>query len=244
MRTAKHSMRVLGSLTILIWMTASAAKDLVVADFSGERPGVSVPAGWRLAKLPGVSPTRFRIGEADGIRALGMDASNAGAALFRPLDVDPERRPVLEWRWRVDSLVEGADIRTKKGDDLPARLYVMFDYPLGRLSLIEQGKIRLARTFAGDLVPAAAICYVWDGALPEGTSLWNPYTERVRVIVVESGDRNLGRWVSERRDVAADFRAAFGESPPRISGVAIGADTDQTGGSSSAWFGGLRLSEE
>lgn len=124
---------------------------------------------------------------------------------------------------------------------MPARLYVMFDYPLSRLPLLEQGRIRLARTVAGELVPAAALCYVWDATLPVGTTLWNPYTDRVRVIVVESGPRRVGQWVSTQRDIAADFRAAFGEAPPAISGIAVGADTDQTGGSARAWIGDIRL---
>ena len=105
----------------------------------------------------------------------------------------------------------------------------------------ERAKIALARSVAGDVVPAAALCYVWDGTLPAGTTLWNAYTDRVRMIVVESGAARRGEWVNEERDVAADFRAAFGEEPPPISGVAIAADTDQTGETVRAWFGDIRF---
>lgn len=106
----------------------------------------------------------------------------------------------------------------------------------------ERGKILLARSVAGDIVPAAALCYVWDGKLPAGTKLWNAYSDRVRVIVVESGSRRLDQWVVEERDIAADFRAAFGEEPPPVSGVAIAADTDQTGETVRAWFGDISFS--
>jgi hypothetical protein len=91
-------------------------------------------------------------------------------------------------------------------------------------------------------VPAAALCYVWDGKLPAGTGLWSAYTDRVRLVVVESGPGRLGQWVAEKRNVAADFRAAFGEAPPRISGIAIAADTDQTGAKVRAWIGDIRFS--
>jgi hypothetical protein len=232
-----HPARPLLIAALMLSATAVAA-ELRIGDFSSASPGAPPPA-WRLAKLPLVTPTRFRLAAVDGTTALRMEARDAGAALFRPVRVDPGATPVLRWRWRVDELVAGADIRSKDGDDLPARLYVMFDYPLGRLPLVEQGKIRLARSVAGDLVPAAALCYVWDCALPEGTALWNPYTDRVRVIVVQSGERRLGQWVEEERDVAADFRAAFGEPPPAVSGIAVGADTDQTGSSASGWFGDI-----
>ena len=189
-----------------------------------------------------MTATRFTLAGSDGVTVMQMDASDAGASLFRPIRIDPNRSPGLSWRWRVQNLDDaGADLRRKQGDDVPARLYVMFDYPLDRLSLIERAKIALARSVAGDVVPAAALCYVWDGTLPAGTTLWNAYTDRVRMIVVESGAARRGEWVSEERDVAADFRAAFGEEPPPISGVAIAADTDQTGETVRAWFGDIRF---
>jgi hypothetical protein len=186
-----------------------------------------------------VTATRFTLVADAGVTVLQMDADNAAASLFRPLRIDPAVQPQLTWRWRVAGHIRGADLRTKAGDDVPARVYVMFDYPLERLSLVERAKILLARSVAGDLVPAAALCYVWDGTLAPGTSLWNAYTERVRVIVLRGRDDPVGGWRSETRDVAADFRAAFGEAPPAISGVAVGADTDQTGETTRAWLGDL-----
>jgi hypothetical protein len=229
---------------VLILLSASpvSAEDIVVGAFSSQSPGASLPRGWRMARLKGVEPTRFRMAEVEGVTAVQMDADNAAASLYRPLRIDPGETPYLHWRWRVQDLVDEADLRRKQGDDLPARLYVMFDYPLERLSLVDRGKILLARSVAGDIVPAAALCYVWDGKLPAGTGLWSAYTDRVRLVVVESGPGRLGQWVAEKRNVAADFRAAFGEAPPRISGIAIAADTDQTGAKVRAWIGDIRFS--
>ena len=93
-------------------------------------------------------------------------------------------------------------------------------------------------------LPSAAICYVWDNSHPVGTSAWNPYSRRVRTVVVESGAAQAARWVGEKRDLAADFRAAFGEAfagRSRITGIAAGNDTDQTGEEATAWFGDLRI---
>jgi len=90
-------------------------------------------------------------------------------------------------------------------------------------------------------VPLAALCYVWDGKAAAGTSVWSAFTDRVRVIVAESGGANLGKWVTIRRDVAADFRAAFGEEPPDISGVVLATDTDNTGESATAFYGDVRF---
>lgn len=225
--------------TAICLLPTAAAPEVTVGAFSQESANGSIPAGWRLAKLPGVEPTRFRLADAGGVTAVRLEADNAAASLFRPLRVDAARTPLLRWRWRVDRALDGNDLRRKDGDDVPARLYVMFDYPLERLPLVERAKIRLARSVAGDMVPAAALCYVWDGQLPAGTALWNAYTDRVRVVVVRGGQDRIGDWVTEERDVAADFRAAFGEAPPPISGVAIAADTDQTGALARSWFGDI-----
>ena len=59
----------------------------------------------------------------------------------------------------------------------------------------------------------------------------------MRIIVLESGAEKTGQWVTEERDVAADFRAAYGHEPPAVTGIAIGNDTDQTGETALAWFG-------
>jgi hypothetical protein len=227
--------RHLAFVALLLASSAAARPTIQVGDFSSAPLG-EPPAPWRLARLPLVQPTEFQVATVAGVTGVRMDAQNAGAALYRTVQVDPGSTPVLRWRWRVDRVVEGADMRRKQGDDSPARLYVMFDYPLDRLPLIERSKIQLARSVAGELVPAAALCYVWDANLPEGTTLWSPYSKRVRIIVVGGGRRQVGRWIDEERDVAADFRAAFGESPPDITGIAIGADTDQTGGTARGWF--------
>ena len=64
------------------------------------------------------------------------------------------------------------------------------------------------------------------------------------MIVVESGGARAGQWVAESRDVGADFLAAFGHrtrNVPAITGVALSADTDQTGETVTAWFGDVAL---
>jgi hypothetical protein len=67
------------------------------------------------------------------------------------------------------------------------------------------------------------------------------YTDRVRMIVVRSGAAELGRWVSESRNVLDDYRVAFHEKPPPIVGVAIMTGTDKTGEKATACCGDIRL---
>ena len=61
------------------------------------------------------------------------------------------------------------------------------------------------------------------------------------MVAVESGDGNAGRWIDEERNLAEDYRLAFGEDPPRIGAVAIMTDTDNTGEEAVAWYGAIRF---
>ena len=61
------------------------------------------------------------------------------------------------------------------------------------------------------------------------------------MIVLQSGAARANQWVTESRDVAADFRAAFGSDAPRVTGVAVGSDTDNTGERVTTWFGDLTI---
>ena len=60
-----------------------------------------------------------------------------------------------------------------------------------------------------------------------------------KMIVVESGPQRIGTWVEEERNVYEDYRLAFGEEPPAISGVAIMSDTDNTKERAVAYYGDI-----
>jgi hypothetical protein len=221
---------------------APAWADDSIAAFSRETVGHSPSAPWRDARLPKVPrETRYRLVEDDGAVVLQADANASMSGLVHPLQVDPRSRPILEWRWKVSDVPARASFGTKQGDDFAARVYVLFDYDVTKLPLLARIKLRLARTLYGEAVPAAGLCYVWDASAPVGTTGWSPYTDRLRMIVVDSGTADVGRWKTVRRNIVEDFRRAFGEEPPVLSGLALATDTDNTGSRVTAWYGDLRL---
>lgn len=232
-------------LALLVGIAAAA----VAADqsrpgaFSMMAAGDGFGDGWNVTTLPDIDPTRFTLIEDDGRTVVRADAAGTAASLTRSVAWDAAEQPWLNWRWRIDQVVKRSDIATKQGDDFAARLYVFFDFPLDRLSLVERTKLRVARWLYGDRIPAAALCYVWANGEPVGTTAWNAYTSRVRMIVLRNASDAVGSWVDERRDLAADFRAAFGDVAPRVTGLAVAADTDQTGESVMAWFGDITLDD-
>ena len=221
-----------------------AAAPEAITPFSKAAAAGVLPAPWAMQGVPRVPLPEIALVDSDNGVVLRSHARAAAGAAIHPLHAEAEGA-TLAWRWKIDRVVSAADMEMRSGDDFAARVYVFFDVPLESLPFAERWKVRLARLLHGDRLPTAAICYVWDNRHAPGSTRWSPYSDRVRMVVLESGTASTGTWVDERRDMAADFRAAFGGEwrgrLPAISGVAAGNDTDQTGEEATAWFSDLRL---
>ncbi|HAL39624.1 MAG TPA: hypothetical protein DCP03_16555 [Polaromonas sp.] len=206
------------------------------------------PAPWRVVGLPkGRKPlTRFDITPIDGRPVLRVEASKSYGNLVHPLPhAVPAPGTLLRWRWRLDEPLREADLQRREGDDSPLKVCALFDMPPEQLGFIERNLLRLARAASGENLPSATLCYVWDHSLAPGTLLHNAYTHRVRMIVLDSGEQRLGQWVTHSRDLAADFRHAFGHESatvPPLEAVLVGADADNTGGHSLGYVGDVTLS--
>jgi Protein of unknown function (DUF3047) len=220
--------------------SAQAQESVAVGPFSS---ATSIEAaGWKPMQLPKIDAhTEYGLVEDGSIKVLTATANASMSGISHKVDIDPTRTPIIEFRFRVDELPKGADIKTKAGDDFAARIYVMFDFDINKLSFADRTKIRIGRRLYGDVLPTAALNYVWDSKYPVGEVIPNAYTDRVRAIVVESGASKLGQWVSVRRNVAEDFKTAFGDVAPRIIGVAIATDADNTKSSARARYGDIRF---
>jgi len=208
--------------------------------FAGE-PGGDLPQEWKALTFKNKALTRYKLVEDGGTLAVEARSSAAASGLIRPLNVEAKDYPILRWRWRVDGLIEKSDVSRKQGDDYPARIYVTFAYDPKRASLGQRLKYQAAKLVYGEYPPHAAISYIWARGEPAGTAVPNAYTDRAHMIVVDSGSAELGRWVTHERNVYEDYRRAFGEEPPPVSGVAIMTDTDDTGESASARFAQISL---
>ena len=147
----------------------------------------------------------------------------------------------MEWRWKVSNVIAKGNPKIKSGDDYPARIYLTFKYDPTRVSAWQRTKYGLAKSLYGSYPPHAGINYIWESKLPVGTVVPNAYTDRLRMIVVETGTAKLNEWQNYRRNVYEDYKQAFGEDPPKVSGIAIMTDTDNTGETATAYYGDIRL---
>lgn len=235
----------IGMGIIMLAAARRAHAQAQVPALSDSPPGSAIAPGWRHQTLPKVErANEFALQTDNGETSVKVASSSSASSWVAAVDIDASRTPVLRWRWKVSRSLPGSDLRRKAGDDYAARLYVFFDLPLERLSLGDRLRMQAARLLSNVEVPAAALCYVWGSDQTVGSSAWNPYTDRVRMIVIDSGDRHAGQWRPVSRNVARDWADAFGGAVPRISGVAIGADTDNTSETVTAWFGNLRFTRQ
>ena len=217
--------------------------------FSGSPEGVA-PAPWRVVSLPDkkIPATEFAVRLLDEKNVLQVRANRSYGTLSHALPLRvPGPQTTLQWRWRVDQALTSPNLRSKQGDDAAIKVCAMFDMPLERLGFVERNLMRLARSRSGETLPAATLCYVWDITLNTGTLLPNPYTPRVRYLVLNGSGAQSGQWASHSRNLQQDFKQAFGdESPsvPPLMAIVVGADGDNTGGESLAYVGDLTLVEQ
>ena len=235
------------ALAIVAALAAGSAFALMpdIGPFSHAVPGSAIPPGWRVLTIHARKAPDFALVRDGDATVMRVHSDAAVGSLAQVIDADPARTPLLAWRWKVDRVLDKGHLGTREGDDFAARVYVSFEIPVETLSFASRVKMRLAKLVYGADLPSAAICYVWDNRSAPGTRTWNPYTDRIRMVVLQSGAAHVGDWAAEKRDVDADFQEAFGaewkKATPHITGVAISADTDQTLERVTAWFGDLRL---
>lgn len=206
-----------------------------LASFNAGPSGL--PEGWALFRInEKVAATQFKLLDAPEQGVLHAIAQNSMAGIIRKQRVDLAKTPLLCWQWKIKSSVAKADLSTKAGDDYAARLYVFYDVPAKQLALSDRVKIKLAKSLYGAEIPTAALNYVWDNKHAIGTMRANAYTDRTRLIVLQSGNSKAGQWQREIRDVRQDYLAAFGSPAPDVVGLAIATDTDNTQSKAEAWY--------
>jgi len=221
------------------------ANQVKVAAFSSLQPGDDLPPEWEPVSIAGIPRhTEYTLASVDGVTVLRAEADAAMSGVARNVDIDPQATPWLHWRWRIARLNEKSALHSKQGDDFPARIYVFFDFDIMRLPFLERVIVRIARALHGEQLPLAALCYVWGNDDPPGTTAWSAYTKRVHMVVASSGAGQVGQWIAVERNVNEDFRKAFGEPVPRITGIAIATDSDGTGEKSLTWYGDISFSRQ
>jgi Protein of unknown function (DUF3047) len=86
-------------------------------------------------------------------------------------------------------------------------------------------------------VRSLIIGYIWDSTAPVGTICKSQKTGTVTYIVLRSGDGELGKWITERRNVVEDFRKIYSEVPDNPTELSLSIDSDDTASSAESFIG-------
>lgn len=213
------------------------------ARFSRLRPGSDYVGGWeQFAIVQGQTPTRYQLVEQDGVVVIQADSAEGGSGLSRKIHIDVRRYPILEWRWRVPRDSGRADGPSRESP--PARLSIAFDGDPGKLDFDDRVKMRMAKALTVNGLPYASLLYVWLNRRPVETVYSSPHTERVRHIVVESGEKRLDEWVTVRRNLVEDYKRAFGEEPGDVVAVGIMTDYGDNNAPRRAFYGDISFRKD
>lgn len=173
-----------------------------------------------------VGHTRYSFSQHDGKETIKAESAGTASALYRRASIDLTARPVLRWRWKVKNTY-GTDIdeQSREGDDYPARVYVV----------VKTG-----------LLPwqVLSVNYVWSSSGQIGDTWVSAYTNKSRMLAVQAGDQHVERWLSEERNVVADFKQLFDRDVSTLEGYAIMVDSDNSGRSATAWFADIRFDKD
>ena len=188
-----------------------------------EWPSPDDSGGWEIEEFEG--ETQYRVVELDGQRVLEADSVSTASSLYLEREIDLTATPILEWRWRIEKPLTVPDERIKDGDDFAARVYVVAP---------GEGMFGLPR----------AINYVWANRAEVGQNWPNPFTSKVMMVAVDTGDADAGSWRTYRRDVRADFLRLFDREVDELEGIAVMTDSDNCGQSARAWYGEIAFHPE
>lgn len=193
---------------------------VVVTDFAmspAQENSKQFPKGWALKVWHGRADVRLIRDENRDMKVLRMRSKKASVSIYREVKLDLKKFPVLSWKWKVTKLPEGADVRNVESDDQAAGVYVVFPrFP--------------------SFINSQFIGYVWETSVPEGTILKSRKNPMVHYIVVRSGIDNLDKWIVERRNVMDDYLRVFGSGVPKVGGIALMIDTDDTLSDAESYF--------
>ena len=178
--------------------------------------------GWESKVFSG--QTQYKIKQQGNLKSLSATATKSASGLGVKKRIDLTKTPILNWTWRIDKALPPLNEKTKAGDDYAARLYVIID-----------GGLFIWKT--------RALNYVWSSTPSKGTKWNNAFAPRnAKMLAVRDSRDGPGQWVTEKQNVAEDFKNLYGFVPRFIDGVALMTDTDNSGGSAAASYGDIFFS--
>ena len=172
---------------------------------------------------------------------LKAESSASASGLIYKKTFNVTEFPNVRWRWKVNTIYQKGDAKTKTGDDYPLRVYVIFEYNPQKVKWLEKVKYESAKILYGKYPPHSSLNYIWANKNHAERVITSSYTDKSKMILLQRGIFNTGKWQTETVDIRQDYQAAFGESPPPTGSIALMNDSDNTGESSVSYLDELEI---
>jgi hypothetical protein len=193
---------------------------VVIEDWTRQPAGAKgIPDGWK-GQNWGSPKYDFTIVTDDGRKALHMKSVNEGSTVSKDIKgkINLKDTPFLEWSWKVTVLPKGGDSCHKATDDQAGQVFLVWPrFP--------------------EAVRSQIIGYERDSTQPVGTICKSEKTGTVTYVVLRSGAAELGKWVTERRNVVDDFQKIYGNPPVDPAAVSIAIDSNDTSSTAESYMG-------
>ena len=184
-----------------------------------------LPVGWKAMVFSKIgSHTEFMVIESDGGSALKAHAKGSASGLTWEKEFDPHCLAEISWKWKISKVLPLGDVTRKAGDDLPARVFIMFPYDPEQADLFTRIVYGIYKLFYGEYPPGKAIGYIWANRLPVGEVVESAYTSRLKLFALKSGDdatvrRDLPRLASLVTVLNQSYELRIVSGAGRRSGV-------------------------
>ena len=185
-----------------------------------------LPGKWEIKTKIGTAASKFYIKEDPSTKKtyLFMDADKeSGSVILEIEKLDIKKYPILRWKWKADILPTKGDGRNSDTDDQAISIYV------------GTGSIFIKKT----------VSYRWDTETPknaEGQCSYGAGTIKIKWHTLrnkEDFEKGDNGWFVEERNVAEDFKKAWGFYPESVY-VSISCNSQYTGSKGAArleWIG-------
>jgi hypothetical protein len=196
---------------------------------------------WEIFRVPGKQPASYSYVRYEGRDAVLAKAEASGSILRHRHRIEPDQLGLVRFSWNVPNPAAGANLALPQLDDVPVRVVLAFEGDRSRLSMKNALLSELSRLLTGEEMPFATLVYSWSRVNQPGEVVVNERTDRIRKIVVDSGDHGYNEWRSYERDIRADYRQAFGEDPGALLSFAVFTEGEKNEGQLQAFYGPLKL---
>ncbi len=164
-----------------------------------------------------------------GIPAVRLHSKAALTFLEKTVNIDIREYPIVTWKWKVENILKGIDERTKEGDDHPVRIFFVFEPDISRQSFwFRLRNVIYLDRIHGHPIGGRFTEYLWSSHLRPDDTINDPGKPWQKLMVMQGGSSNLGKWLSYKRNLYEDYKRLYGEEPRRLIFIGILNDTDQT----------------